>query len=257
MNLFKINLGKFGSELAEIVGIHAGDGYLRYKGKRKEIDISGGYEEKEYYDKHVIPLFNETFGLSISGKFFPSRSTYGFVIRDINVLNLFKEFGFPSGKKSYIVKCPKFILKSKNNELLRSFIRGCFDTDGSLTFDKKICNKDNFKKTRNFYPRLIFSSTSKDLSYNFFKIINILGFKAKIYIKKSRKKTENLKYIVQLNGVNNLIKWLSEIEIKNTSKFSRYLVWKEFGFCPPNTTYKQRLNILNGNLDPNQLYEGL
>ena len=33
-------------ELAEICGIHAGDGYLRGKDHRKELDISGNIEEK-------------------------------------------------------------------------------------------------------------------------------------------------------------------------------------------------------------------
>jgi len=69
-------------ELAEVCGIHAGDGYLRNDGKRKEWDISGNVEEKEYYDNHVIPLFNKTFSLNIKGRFFPHRNTYGFVIRD-------------------------------------------------------------------------------------------------------------------------------------------------------------------------------
>ena len=35
-------------ELAEICGIHAGDGYLRSNEHRIELDISGNVEEKEY-----------------------------------------------------------------------------------------------------------------------------------------------------------------------------------------------------------------
>ena len=43
--------------------------------------------------------------------------------------------------------------------------------------------------------------------------------------------------------------------ILETSKFSRYLIWKEHGFCPRNTTYGQRKQILNKELDPNSLYK--
>jgi hypothetical protein len=76
---------KLTPELAEAIWIHTGDGYLRYIGARKELDISGGYEEKTYYDDHVIPLFNQVFNLNLKEKFFPSRNTYGFVIRDKKV----------------------------------------------------------------------------------------------------------------------------------------------------------------------------
>ena len=55
----KINISP---ELAEICGIHAGDGYLRVRERNKgEVDISRALEEKEYYDNHVIPLFNKVF----------------------------------------------------------------------------------------------------------------------------------------------------------------------------------------------------
>lgn len=37
-------------ELAEVCGIHAGDGYMRAReGNKGEVDISGGVEEREYY----------------------------------------------------------------------------------------------------------------------------------------------------------------------------------------------------------------
>jgi len=145
-------------EIAEAAGIHAGDGYLRYRGKRRELDISGGFDEKGYYDDHVIPLFNRAFNLNIVGKFFRSRNTYGFVIRDREVLDVFRNLGFPSGKKSTIVRCPAQIKESVRKDILCAFLRGYFDTDGCLSFDRKICNKDEFKKNHNFYPRLLFSS---------------------------------------------------------------------------------------------------
>ncbi len=136
---------KITPELAEICGIHAGDGYLRNKDHKGEWDISGNIEEKDYYDKHMIPLFNKTFNLNIKGKFFPSRNTYGFVIRNKKVIKFAHEIlGFPYGNKTLKIKVPKFIFKDKF--LIRSFLRGYFDTDGCISFDKKIRNTDPFKK---------------------------------------------------------------------------------------------------------------
>ena len=142
---------KITPELAEIAGIHAGDGYLRYEGKRKELDISGGYEEKGYYDNHVIPLFNNVFDLTIRGKFFPSRGTYGFVVRDKNVLKIFEKLFFPSGSKSVSVKVPSIIL-SGDFSIITSFLRGFFDTDGCLTFRNRhgAGSYSEFKKTYHY-----------------------------------------------------------------------------------------------------------
>ena len=39
------------------------------------------------------------------------------------------------------------------------------------------------------------------------------------------------------------------IGIKNEVKLSRYLVWKEHGFCPTNLTLGQREDILKGKTD--------
>lgn len=110
---------KITPELAEIIGIYVGDGYLRYEGKQRELDISGGYEEKEYYDNHVIPLFNKTFGLAIKGRFYPHRRTYGFKTSNRLVLNTFKELGFPSGAKSLTIRVPLEVLNSNDKKVIK------------------------------------------------------------------------------------------------------------------------------------------
>ena len=66
---------KISLELAELCGIHAGDGYLRDDGQRRELDLSGNVEEKEYYEGHIIPLLKKEFKININGKEFPSRNT--------------------------------------------------------------------------------------------------------------------------------------------------------------------------------------
>jgi len=71
------------------------------------------------------------------------------------------------------------------------------------------------------------------------------------------KQTESRKYVFCLSGIQNLENWVRSIGFKNSSKYSRYLVWKKHGFCPVNTTFTQRQQILNNELDPNTLYKGL
>ncbi|MBN4049183.1 hypothetical protein JYT91_01055 [archaeon AH-315-M20] len=245
---------KISPELAEICGIHAGDGYFRFNGRSGELDISGNVEEKGYYDNHVIPLFNKVYDLNLSGRYFPYRNTYGFVIRDKKVLQSFYEIGFPSGSKSTIITVPKIILNSKNVVLYKMFLRGYLDTDGCINFDRRIYNKDSFKVNRNYYPRLLFCTCSFNLAKDFKYMTQLLGFTAYIYPYISKIPTENIRYKIQITGFKVFKKWMKLIGTKNPTKLSRYLIWKKFGFCPPKTTYKQRLKILEGNLNPNRLY---
>jgi len=243
----------FIKELAEICGIHAGDGYLRNDGQRKELDISGNYDEQEYYDNHVIPLFNKAFDLNISGRFFPSRNTYGFVIRDLKVIKFMHHIiGFPYGDKSLIVDVPDFI--KKDASLIPYFLRGYFDTDGCLTFSKKYGPYTNFKRTRHGYPRLCFSTVSFNLSNSLQAIFNSIKFNFTDYAYKPKRPTENLRYRIDISGEAMLRKWLGLIGMKNQSKYSRFLVWEKLRFCPPGTTFEQRQNILKGEMNPESLY---
>jgi hypothetical protein len=240
-------------ELSEICGIHAGDGYLRNDGMRKELDISGSYDEKEYYDTHVIPLFSKAFSLEIEGRFFPHRHTYGFVIRDGNIIRFMHEkIGFPYGQKSLVVDVPDFI--KQDATLIPYFLRGYFDTDGCLAFSKKYGFYSEFKRQRHFYPRLIFSTVSLNLSQSLKEIFQSLGFKFTSYTYQPKRMNENLRYRIDISGNTSLNTWLRLVGIKNSSKYSRLLVWKKFGFCPPNTNFELRQNILKGEINPVSLY---
>ena len=162
-------------DLAEICGLHAGDGYLRNDGKRIELDISGNIEEEEFYDNHVIPLFSKFFKVRLQGRYFPTRNTYGFVIRDEKIVKFFHELGFPYGKKTLDVEIPEFILTPENLILYGRFIRGLFDTDGTFTLGRRYSNNYTyFKRKYHYYPLIYISTNSiklcKQVSYLLFKI---------------------------------------------------------------------------------------
>jgi intein/homing endonuclease len=234
------------NQLAEICGIHSGDGYLRGEGKRWELDISGNVEEKNYYDYNVKLLFESFFKIKINCRIFNSRNTYGFVIRDREIIKFVHNLGFPYGNKSTTVKVPNFILNSNNKEIIKSFIRGLFDTDGCISFRKRTQGKySEFKRVHHYYPVIKFSSVSKQLIQNLTILLQKLEYdKIKFYIYKPKKKTENLRYIIVLYGDDKSNKFLKEIKPKNPVKLSRFLLWKKIGFCPANLTYNQRLEML-------------
>ncbi len=238
---------------AEVCGIHAGDGYLRNNGKRGELDISGSVEERGYYDQHVIPLFSKEFNISITGKFFPSRNTYGFVIREKRILERMHAQGFPYGKKSLTVHVPKRVFEKMAYK--KSFLRGFFDTDGCLFYQKKTTGKYvALKKQRNYYPQIILSSVSKILIKEVKEMLEDLDFTLFHASYTSKKENENTTHVIHLNGIKNVQNWIDNVGTKNPTKYTRYLIWKKYGFCPPRTTYDDRLKILKGEICPQSYY---
>lgn len=185
------------SELAEICGIHAGDGYLRNDGKRVELDISTSLEEKIYYDSHVIPLFSEFFKIDLRGKFFPSRNTYGFVIRDRKVIAKMHSLGFPYGKKSLTVRIPDFVCKSNNIGVKKYFLRGILDTDGCITFDRRYSNSYSlFKRQYHTYPRLNINTVSQGLSSDIQKLLKDLEIECWVQVYEPKAANDNTKNII-------------------------------------------------------------
>ena len=237
-------------ELAEVCGIHAGDGYLRNRITKIELEFGGHLEERDYYDNHVIPMVNKIFNLNIKGKIYV-KGTYGFVTTNKQFC-IFNELGFPYGKKSTIVQVPKKILESKDKVLYGRFLRGLFDTDGNLYFkNRKTGVKYRiFKRTHNYYPLIRFTTVSKALSGQIILLLNLLGFdKARLHSYQPEDLRESMKYVIYMSGEKGLIKFFKEIGSKNFVKSSRFKIWKKFGFCPPHTTLQQREDILNGKLN--------
>lgn len=238
-------------ELSEICGIHAGDGYLRKRNNKIELDITGNLEEKEYYDKHVILLINKFFGLNLGAKAY-SKGTYGFVATNpkFKILN---ELGFPFGKKSNIVEVPKAILEKRDKSFYVRFLRGLFDTDGHLGFRKCYGKYKLFKTKNHHYPFITLTTISKNFANQIKFMLDFLGIGNFLHYSSSKKENENAVYRIFINGVERLNKWMELIGSRNPVKSSRYFVWKKFGFCPTNLSLEQRKDILRGNLDINSI----
>lgn len=197
----------------------------------------------------------EIFGIGINGRYFYHRSTYGFVIRNPKIIEFMHNLGFPYGNKSKKINVPPVILK--NSELSKAFLRGYFDTDGHFSCSKKYGKYTEFKKKFHHYPKIVFTTVSKELSNDLKIIFNKLGIKFYFHNYHPKVKTESLKYIFDLNGVNRVQKFFNLIDPKNVIKKSRYDIWRKFGVCPTKITYEQRHSILKGTLDTYSFYKGL
>lgn len=238
--------------LAEICGIHIGDGYMRSDEEgRTEVDISGSIEEKGYYDHHVAPLFSRLIGEEVECRRFPSRNTYGFRIYNKELVDFFEQdIGIPLGKKLNI-SVPKFIESANLNTKAR-FLRGLYDTDGHLSFYKRYGNYSEFKKTYHHYPRVTFTSTSVKLAEGVQELLEDMkiGYFTRSYGGDKHKERHNVESV----GEERLEKFMNIVGFKNPVKVTRYEVWEKYGFCPTETTLNERYKMIEGEIHPKRYY---
>lgn len=126
------NIPKLDASLAEVLGALAGDGHI--SGISHEISITCSSEfDKEYIDYLKI-LFERKLGMSFRISLHGSAirlKTYSKELASI----LHREYGSPIGEKKGNLKIPKVF--ENNLELMKAYIRGLFDTDGSVYLRRK------------------------------------------------------------------------------------------------------------------------
>ena len=144
---------KITEEIAELCGMHAGDGTL-YKTSRGLVwEMRGDLLEKEYYVDHVAPLLRKITKETFKPKFRSGGKNGCFGIQTSNKIltNLIVQLGFNPGTKTFTVRIPKYIFDA-DDEIRLSFVRGLFDTDGCIRFERI---NDGVLHT---YPKLEFTS---------------------------------------------------------------------------------------------------
>lgn len=237
-------------EFAEIIGMFATDGCLQ----NDYICIWGNiYEDKEYYDKIVCPLFSKVFNKKIKAHEKKSNSVYGFYICDKKIVNIFRNLGF-SNNKTYTIKIPEIIKESKNEEIIASFIRGFTDCDGCLTFMKRREKGYNkFKREFHTYPRILINVVSKEIIEDISELLVRLKINHSKHIYKSKKINWKDQYILTIRGNERLVKWMEKIGFNNYAKLTKYYIWKKYGFCPTNLSLNQREFILKNKINPNYI----
>ncbi len=191
-------------DICEFIGAFIGDGMFNlYRNKVYHIEFSGdSRKDLDYYQEGIIPIIQSVI---------PNLKPHIYKVKDRNCIrilffskNLFyflkDGFGFIPGKKTYTVKIPEKIMNSKD-EFIYSTIRGIFDTDGCVYFDKR----EGYKRP---YPRIVLQIASEPL---FMQLNTYLSKKFKIY---SGKNNRNI-YYIEIYGFNQLKEWMSKIGFSN------------------------------------------
>ena len=190
---------------AELIGMHVGDGTLYKTGKKSIVwELRGSVEEKEYYE-HVSKLLQEIFNLKLEPKF-RKPNAWGIQTSKKEITSFFINNGFIPGTKTYTVRIPDYI-KNSDIKLKLAFVRGLFDTDGCLRFEK---NRTPFR----YYPRIEFGFASKMLVQDLFEMLSFLGFR--VYRWEDR-----AAWRLGMAGKENLNKWMKEVAPSNSKHFKK------------------------------------
>jgi hypothetical protein len=170
------------------------------------------------------------------------KNTYGFYICSKKLAFFFKELEASDNHNN--IRIPSII--RKNKKLWPRFLKGLFDTDGCLGFDKK-------HKIKHYYPRIHLASSSLKLINDVKKILVELSYTGCQSYAKNTKPGSKL-HRFEFKGIEKIERWMKEIGFGNFGKYSRYLIWKKFGFCPTYISLAERIKILENKIDPNKYY---
>jgi len=127
----------------EFIGALIGDGFTNKHGSSYITEFCGDKRfDKNYYDELIIPLVQKMFQVKAHLRYRDNTMWIRFNSVSIHKM-LTERFGIPAGVKFDKVMIPKEIINS-TPEFIASTIRGIFDTDGCVFFDKRGIYKEPY-----------------------------------------------------------------------------------------------------------------
>tara|TARA_Y100000310_G_C20613868_1_gene779518 strand:- start:188 stop:1081 length:894 start_codon:yes stop_codon:yes gene_type:complete len=132
-----LSLPEYSEELAELIGIVLGDGYIEYRNcgpkiKKYSIKIAGdSIQSYNYMNQYIPQLIKDLFNVEvISYKSKDSNCIY-VALNGKQVIEFFGKMGLKPGNKLVSQNTiPDWVWKDE--EYLKACIRGLYDTDGSV-----------------------------------------------------------------------------------------------------------------------------
>jgi hypothetical protein len=245
-------------EMCEFLGWYAGDGCISINERYSEFALTGdNNDEFSFYENVIIPKFNRLFTQYLKKpvvlKKYTTVGVCGIYLFDKTFVKMLQtNFHLQAGKKTKI-EVP-LLVQTANEK--KHFLRGLCDTDGSIYF----C-KSNFKTKHeslftifHYKPKIKIATISDVLIKQVYDMLCSLGFSPRLSNPVKQKRNEFPMYGVVLDTKKDVQKWLEDIGFRSQKHLTKIKIWEDFGFCPPHTTLRQRIEILNGNLDPLTFY---
>lgn len=215
-------------KFAYFLGVLLGDGSVG-SARRPSIYLVGDLvEERGYYDNLLIPLIRILFEIRPYSYVRKGKSAYAIHFKSKRLVEyLVAELDFPTGGVRKWLPQP---VVSFPERIRLAFIRGLFDADGSIIFSRKTYREYE-------YPTIEIKTASRRLGVSVRELLLSSGFRTSL-----NKSAES--WVVRINGKVMLERWMERVGSRNIKHLSKYLVWKKDSFCHPNTTVRERMNII-------------
>jgi len=243
-------------ELAYDIGVHIADGSMgiyRYSyGTDYIYKCCGNSQtEKEWYDEILIPLKIKLFNIPLKSRVFNDGS-YGYQFRSKAAIEFYhKVMDLPLGKKCEIIKIPELILNCGNDFKL-ACLRGIFDADGYLSFKRR------YRKVH-YYPYIGICTKSEVLHKQIKKIFDESGVHSTGCFTRNWDKRFNRygeSYNNHISGKKYFEAFRNIVGFRVKNDITKIQTWEKFGYCPPYLNVGERLEILNGKVNPLSYYDG-
>ena len=234
---------KIDEDLAELLGIHIGDGCISRTKRYAEYYLGGDItEEREYHDSWVGPLFNKkimqpVLQKNVIYKEHPKVGVYGFYIFNDKLVSFFEKLGIKAGTKLPI-EVPVEI--RTNKRLTKRFLRGLFDTDGTIYFDKN----RSCKHPINNRPTIKLGGVSRELISQVYCMLKNLGLHPRLTKPYKGKRDKNFVHGVLIYRKEDINYFIKQIGFKNTKHSTKWEIFRLKGYCTPYTTINQRKVLL-------------
>lgn len=215
------------SSIYELVGAIYGDGHIHSSANR--ITLVGSLEDYYYYTFYLKPLIEKNFpSVPVYIRKRNDRNSYYLTFESKTAFQKLQQFCLWRGAKNALV-----LPSLPNSHSLKLFLRGLFDTDGSLKFSKQT-------KDKNYYPRIQYAFKESTFSKELGILISQAGFTSCRWYDPRDKE-----YYYQISGAKNLEKWSRVIGFSNPVHKSKFLFWKKLGYSISRSTLDFRLKTLD------------
>jgi len=194
--------------LAEFLGILIGDGHLATYWMSVTTNSKTDSEHAEFVQKMIYLLF----GLRARIRKKKGQNALTVVVTAKNLVNFLHKKGMPKGNKlAGNLHIPLWITQNKNYK--KSFLRGLFDTDGSVYQDFRVIKGRRYQGIG-----LLFSSASESLRKDIIEILLALDYNPTGGVGTHRS--------IYLRKRENIVRYFKEIgtsNLKHSERLERFL----------------------------------